>query len=199
MILKRNRNKDDTEYFYASQPCIIPLLTNEVIKRHLRTEIFPQEKEERNDALKNIYSYISAIQARYQESDNNQINYLSESGVRYFMKTGRFAEVPLELYSPLTEEERSEMILRLAESPTFSARILKKELSPPEGMLCLEVMDKSLFIEFLVPGKGMCFLYVNEPGILMAFRRFFSGFSKDELYSEEESREILRMIAERKQ
>ena len=115
------------------------------------------------------------------------------------MKTGRFAEVPLELYSPLTEEERSEMILRLAESPTFSARILKKELSPPEGMLCLEVMDKSLFIEFLVPGKGMCFLYVNEPGILMAFRRFFSGFSKDELYSEEESREILRMIAERKQ
>ena len=199
VILKRNRNKDDTEYFYASQPCIIPLLTNEVIKRHLRTEIFPQEKEERNDALKNIYSYISAIQARYQGSDNNQINYLSESGVRYFMKTGRFAEVPLELYSPLTEEERSEMILRLAESPTFSARILKKELSPPEGMLCLEVMDKSLFIEFLVPGKGMCFLYVNEPGILMAFRRFFSGFSKDELYSEEESREILRMIAERKQ
>lgn len=69
------------------------------------------------------------------------------------MKTGRFAEVPLELYSPP---------------------------------------------EFLVPGKGMCFLYVNEPGILMAFRRFFGGFSKDEVYSEEESREILRMIAQGK-
>ena len=32
MILKRNRNKDGIEYFYASQPCIIPLLTKEVIK-----------------------------------------------------------------------------------------------------------------------------------------------------------------------
>ena len=54
--------------------------------------------------LKNIYDYIGAIQARYQNSNNNQINYLSESGVRYFMETGRFAEVPLELYSPLTED-----------------------------------------------------------------------------------------------
>ena len=63
-------------------------------------------------------------------------------------------------------------------------------------MLCVEVMDKSLFIEFLVPDKGMCFLYVNEPGILLAFRNFFSGFSKDELYSEAESREILRRIAQ---
>ena len=114
------------------------------------------------------------------------------------METGRFAEVPLELYSPLTEEERKEMVLRLADSPTSSARILKYELTPPEGMLCLEVMDKSLFLEFLVPGKGMCFLYVNEPGILMAFRRFFGGFSKDEVYSEAESREILRMIAQGK-
>lgn len=198
VILKRNRNKDDIEYFYASQPCIIPLLTKEVIKRHLRTELFPQEKEERNGVLKNIYNYIGAIQARYQSSNNNQINYLSEGGVRYFMETGRFAEVPLELYSPLTEEERKEMVLRLADSPTFSARILKYELTPPEGMLCLEVMDKSLFLEFLVPGKGMCFLYVNEPGILMAFRRFFGGFSKDEVYSEAESREILRMIAQGK-
>lgn len=198
VILKRNRNKNETEFFYASQPCIIPVLTGDVIQRHLRTELFPQEEEERTGALKNIYNYIHAIQARYQTSDNNQINYLSESGVRYFMKTGRFAEVPMELYSPLTEDERREMIHRLAESPTFSARILKKELSPPEGMLCLEVMDKSLFIEFLVPGKGMCFLYINEPGILMAFRRFFSGFSRDDVYSEEESREILRMIAQGK-
>ena len=100
VILKRNRNKDDIEYFYASQPCIIPLLTKEVIKRHLRPDLFPQEKEERNGVLKNFYNYIGAIQTRYQNSNNNQINYLSESGVRYFMETGRFAEVPLELYSP---------------------------------------------------------------------------------------------------
>ena len=198
VILKRDRNMADTEYFYASQPCIIPILTEEIIRKHLRADLFPKESEGRNDALKNIYDYIGAIQARYKNSDNNSVNFLSESGIRYFMKTGRFAEVPMELYSPLTEEERKEMVLKLAESPNYSARILKKELSPPEGMLCVEVMDKSLFIEFLVPDKGMCFLYVNEPGILLAFRNFFSGFSKDELYSEAESREILRMIAQGK-
>ncbi len=196
VILKRDRNKEDREYFYASQPCIIPILTEEMIKNHLRTDIFPHESEDRNSALKNIYNYIGAIQARYKNSDNNAVNYLSESGIRYFMKTGRFAEVPMELYTPLTVEERREMVLKLAESPNFSPRILKKELSPPEGMLCIEAMDKSLFLEFLAPDKGMCFLYVNEPGILLAFRNFFSGFSKDELYSEEESREILRRIAQ---
>lgn len=196
VILKRDRNMADTEYFYASQPCIIPILTDEIIRKHLRSDLFPRESEGRNDALKNIYDYIGAIQARYKKSDNNSVNFLSESGIRYFMKTGRFAEVPMELYSPLSVEERKEMVLKLAESHNYSARILKKELSPPEGMLCVEVMDKSLFIEFLVPDKGMCFLYVNEPGILLAFRNFFSGFSKDELYSEAESREILRRIAQ---
>lgn len=196
VILKRDRNKDETEFFYASQPCIIPILTEEIIRKHLRTDIFPVEKEDRNEALKNIYNYIDSIQARYKNSNYNSVNYLSESGIRYFMKTGRFAEVPMELYTPLTVEERKEMVLKLAESPNFSARILKKELSPPEGMLCIEAMDKSLFIEFLIPDKGMCFLYINEPGILLAFRNFFSGFSKDDLYSDEESREILRQIAE---
>lgn len=196
VILKRDRNKEDTEYFYASQPCIIPILTEEIIKGHLRTDIFPQDAEGRSDALKNIYNYIGAIQARYKNSDNNAVNYLSESGIRYFMKTGRFAEVPMEIYTPLSLEERREMVLKLAESSNFSARILRKELSPPEGMLCIEAMDKSLFLEFLAPDKGMCFLYVNEPGILLAFRNFFQGLSKEELYSEEESREILRRIAQ---
>ncbi len=142
-----------------------------------------------------VFNYIDSIRSRYTNNDYNQICYMSESGVRYFLKTGRFAEVPMEMYSPLTEEERREMILKLAGQDNFKYRILKTEMSPPEGMLCIEVMDRALFLEFLVPGKGMCFLYINEPGILLAFRNFFSGLTDENLYSEEESKRILNRIA----
>ena len=194
VILKREKRKDDTEFSYFSQPCIIPVITEEIIKKHLRVALF-SEQQSGGNVLQNIYNYVEAIRSRYTNSDYNQICYMPENGIRYFLKTGRFAEVPLEMYSPLTEEERREMLLTLAGQNNFKFRITKTEMSHPEGMLCVEVMDKALFLEFLVPEKGMCFLYINEPGILLTFRSFFSGLSDEELYSEEESREILRAIA----
>ena len=194
VILKREKRKDDTEFSYFSQPCIIPVITEEIIKKHLRVDLF-SEQQSGGNVLQNIYNYVEAIRSRYTNSDYNQICYMPENGIRYFLKTGRFAEVPLEMYSPLTEEERREMLLTLAGQNNFKFRITKTEMSHPEGMLCVEVMDKALFLEFLVPEKGMCFLYINEPGILLTFRSFFSGLSDEELYSEEESREILRAIA----
>ena len=194
VILKREKRKDDTEFSYFSQPCIIPVITEEIIKKHLRVDLI-SEQQSGGNVLQNIYNYVEAIRSRYTNSDYNQICYMPENGIRYFLKTGRFAEVPLDMYSPLTEEERREMLLTLAGQNNFKFRITKTEMSHPEGMLCIEVMDKALFLEFLVPEKGMCFLYINEPGILLTFRSFFSGLSDEELYSEEESREILRAIA----
>lgn len=194
VILKREKRKDDIEFSYFSQPCIIPVITEEIIKKHLRVDLISGQQSGGN-VLQNIYNYVEAIRSRYTNSDYNQICYMPENGIRYFLKTGRFAEVPLEMYSPLTEEERREMLLTLAGQNSFKFRITKTEMSHPEGMLCIEVMDKALFLEFLVPEKGMCFLYINEPGILLTFRGFFSGLSDEELYSEEESREILRAIA----
>ena len=103
------------------------------------------------------------------------------------MKTGRFSDVPPELYSPLSEQERREMLLAIADHPHLKCHVLKNELSAPEGMLGIEVMDNTLFISFYTPGKGMCFFNINESGVLMAFRNFFKDFPRNELYSEEES------------
>lgn len=198
VILKSDKRKGDTEYYYCSQPCIIPIITDEIMKKHLRMDIISEAHKDNDHTLHNIFNYVNTIRSRYTNADYNQICYMSEGGVRYFLRTGRFAEVPIEMYTPLTEEERREMIMKLAEQDNFKFRITKTEISPPEGMLCIEVMDKALFLEFLVPGKGMCFLYINEPGILLTFRRFFSGLSDENLYSEEESKNILRRIAREK-
>ena len=198
VILKSDKRKGDTEYYYCSQPCIIPIITDEIMKKHLRMDIISEAHKDNDHTLHNIFNYVNTIRSRYTNADYNQICYMSEGGVRYFLRTGRFAEVPIEMYTPLTEEERREMIMKLAEQDNFKFRITKTEISPPEGMLCIEVMDKALFLEFLVPGKGMCFLYINEPGILLTFRRFFSGLSDEDLYSEEASKSILRRIAREK-
>lgn len=195
VILKRDKKNSDVEYYYCSQPCIIPIITDEIMRKHLRMDLVTEMQNDNAHVLHDIYNYVNSIRSRYTDSDYNQICYMPEGGIRYFLKTGRFAEVPTEMYTPLTEAERREMILKLAGQDNFKFRITRNEMSSPEGMLCIEVMEKALFLEFLVPGKGMCFLYINEPGILLAFRRFFSGLSDENLYSEEESKEILRRVA----
>ena len=88
------------------------------------------------------------------------------------------------------------MLLALADHPNLHYRVLKNELSSPEGMLGIEVMDNALFLTFFNAEKGMCYLYLNEPGVLLAFRNFFRDLPAEDFYSDEASREILRSIAQ---
>lgn len=193
-IINRNRKLEETEYYYSSLPCILPVLTNDILEKHLCVDsITTKDNEER--ILKIIDTYVASIRSRYADDDFNEITFFSESGLRAFMKTGRFSDVPPELYSPLSEQERREVLLAIADHPHLKCNVLKNELSAPEGMLGIEVMDNTLFISFYTPGKGMCFFKINESGVLLAFRNFFKDFPRNELYSEEESREIIRAIA----
>ena len=193
-IINRSRKLEETEYYYSSLPCILPVLTNDILEKHLCVDsISAKGSEER--VLKIIDRYVASIRSRYTGDDFNEITFLTESGLRAFMKTGRFSDVPPELYSPLSEPERREMLLAIADHPHLKSYVLKNELSAPEGMLGIEVMDNTLFISFYTPGKGMCFFNINESGVLMAFRNFFKDFPRNELYSEEESRKIIRAIA----
>ena len=150
----------------------------------------------KKDSLEIIYAYVDSIRSRYAESDFNEIVFFSESGLRAFMETGRTSDVPPELYSPFTEQERRQMLLALADHPNLHYRVLKNELSSPEGMLGIEVMDNALFFTFFNAEKGMCYLYLNEPGVLLAFRNFFRDLPAEDFYSDEASREILRSIAQ---
>jgi len=194
-IVNRNRRLEETEYYYSSLPCILPVLTNDILKKHLRLDAITQEQDNKEAIAKIIYGYADSIRSRYSGDDFNEITFFSESGLRAFLKTGRCSDVPPEFYSPLTEQERRQMLLAIADHPHLKYHVLKKELSAPEGMLGIEVMDNALFISFYTPGKGMCFFDINESGVLMAFRNFFKDFPRDELYSRDESREILRAIA----
>lgn len=197
-VINRNRRLEETEYYYSSLPCILPIVTNSILEKHLRVDQITQNQDNGDHLLEIVYQYIDSIRSRYSNDDFNEINLFSESGLQAFMETGRISDVPPELYSPLTEQERRQMLLALADHPHMNYRVLKNELSAPEGMLGIEVMDSALFISFFTQEKGMCFFYINEPGVLLAFRNFFKEYPKEELYSEKESREILRTIAQKK-
>lgn len=194
-LIKQDKRTEDPEYYYSSLPCILPLLPPKTIEKHICREFIANAHDNTADVFKTIYDYIDAIRERYLNKTFNKISLLSESGIRSFIKTGRISDIPMELYTPLTEQERKQALLDFSGLPTLKFRVLKEELSAPEGMLSIEVMDDALFIVFLVPGKGLCFLYINEPGVLLAFRNFFNNLSREDFYSEEESREIVRRIA----
>ena len=194
-VVFSQKNRAEEEYYYSSLPCLIPILTNEIINSHLCKRIIPGNKKKDNDIIIKIRKYVDMVRARDLDCGANINLFITVSGIRYFKKTGRFAEVPPEVYFPIDEETRKKMILELSESFPLKCRFLKSELSAPEGMLSVEVLNDSLFLVFYVLGKGMCFFDINEPGILLAFRNFFKGFSDEDFFSEEESKKILRQIA----
>lgn len=195
-IIDRKRRIEEPEYYYSSLPCILPVLTDSIIEKHLSMDLISKMQSGKKDSLEIIYAYVDSIRSRYAESDFNEIVFFSESGLRAFMETGRTSDVPPELYSPFTEQERRQMLLALADHPNLHYRVLKNELSSPEGMLGIEVMDNALFFTFFNAEKGMCYLYLNEPGVLLAFRNFFRDLPAEDFYSDEASREILRSIAQ---
>lgn len=196
-IIHRQRMFEETEYYYSSLPCLLPILTDNILERHISMELIAKMQGRGEDSLKCIYGYVESIRKLYTENDYNEVVLFSEGGLRSFMQTGRISDVPPELYSPLTEPERRQMLLTLADHPNLRYHVLKKELSAPEGMLGIQVMDNALFMTFYNAEKGMCYLYINEPGVLLAFRNFFKNLSAEEVYSNEESREIVRAIAQR--
>jgi hypothetical protein len=195
-IIDRKRRIEEPEYYYSSLPCILPVLTDSIIEKHISMDLIGKMQGGKKDSLEIIYGYVNSIRSRYAESDFNEIVFFSESGLRAFMETGRTSDVPPELYSPFTEQERRQMLLALADHTNLRYRVLKNELSAPKGMLGIEVMDNALFFTFYNTEKGMCFLYLNEPGVLLAFRNFFRDLPAEDFYSDEASREILRSIAQ---
>ena len=126
--------------------------------------------------------------------------YNTPKGFRHFLETGRFLELPSSIYSPLELPDRTLLIRRMiahSKGRKNSLRLIKGSLSESPLSLHIYVRDTGGYI--IVGGRKteQIFLTIQNPALLNAFRDFFGSLSEKDLYTQEETIQILEeMMAE---
>lgn len=101
----RNDEKENVTYTIAQQPCFGVLKVDGLIKKYCRPE---------NDTLIPYFKDTMQKNNQWMTLDTNKhVSYCSREGLKRFMKEGRIDEIPDELYSPLTVEDRKVILQTL--------------------------------------------------------------------------------------
>ncbi len=182
-----------TGYSFQLIPCITPRLTMEMLQEHMLIppEMAPMlaelyENYPRNSADLSAGSYVFTS--------------LSGDGVRYFMETGRVAEYPYSLYTPLRMEERKKIlreIIRNSEQNLVQYRMLRENMGSVRYGVDIFVCQNSGYMLFQNPkNKEMIFLDVLETSLLSAIYDYLETMDPDLFYTQEEMKAILTGILE---
>lgn len=101
----RNDEKENVTYSIAQQPCFGVLKVDGLIKKYCRPE---------NDMLIPYFKDTMQKNNQWMTLDaNKHVSYCSREGLKRFMREGRIDEIPDELYSPLTVEDRKVILQTL--------------------------------------------------------------------------------------
>lgn len=178
--------------FLSTQPCFGILLTPELLDRYL-----PQELPMRSKLISTLITEVTSFPLKECQS---LTYYFSFDGLKHFFQTGRIAEFPSELYSPLTLEDRIlliEKLLKLFEAENIICRMFRDHLGTPGSELFLFLSQESGYLKFF---RGhdhqMIYLDIDEMGLLFTFQDFLDTLDEKLFYTQEEAVSLIRgMIA----
>ena len=121
----------------------------------------------------------------------------SRTGLEHFAKTGRIPRYDSGCYSPLTPEERLEILARLADmAEALDFRILHRDIFNYNDGLSVVLGENACCLEIYFSTTFSKYLIIEEPNFIEAFQDYFDSLDPQDLYSAEESRGILRQIIE---
>lgn len=93
------RPQDVKNYYMEYNPCILRMLTEELLNRHL----LPGEAEK--TMLIGLWKM-----RRYQMDQERAVRFFTRKGLEHFASTGVLSEIPEQLYTPVTIPERIELL-----------------------------------------------------------------------------------------
>jgi hypothetical protein len=121
----------------------------------------------------------------------------SRTGLEHFAKTGRIPRYDSGCYSPLTPEERLEILARLADmAEALDFRILRRDIFNYNDGLSVVLGENACCLEIYFSTTFSKYLIIEEPNFIEAFQDYFDSLDPQDLYSAEESRGILQQIIE---
>lgn len=145
------------------EPCFGAFFTDILINKKILPEI-PLRKEIVSAATQ-MYS-LHKVQSK---SKNPPCTIFSNEGLDIFVKTGRIAEIPADIYEPFTVSERIELLEKLYDSmndkiPTAIMIDINK-LRLPNNLIISTYLDQSVQIVLIKQDSPPIYIVVNESSI----------------------------------
>ena len=123
---------------------------------------------------------------------------MSELGIDRFAQSGIIPRFSAAQKSPLTKEERIDvlrLILQLADR--IPLRFLKRDLTNVHDGLSVSVDADHCCLEIFSEDDSSTFLMIQEPNIVSSMQDYVYSMNERDLFSEEESKQILQKILAR--
>lgn len=167
--------------------CYVPFLTSDICDRVLSHHIPDRDRfVEKVMQQVSVSHTLCALQTTW--------HFTTESGVRRFMATGRFLDLPPGLYSPLTLEERRMLLRSFLDAvrtiPGYHVALYDPAVLPFSPTLECTVMQNSTHALFVTPlsDTAISSVDIQEPIISGAIYDYFASLiDHPAVLSEEES------------
>lgn len=168
-------------YAIQAEPCLIPYITPAILDRAV-----PDQIPDRAALITNVRKYIEESLERIP--DPNMHTYHTRQGILRFLETGFLQEIPADIYSPFTMEERLQM---LGSMTKYSLAGIHRMLKGP-----LENLPLNLHLSFNAYNGYLLFsnhigqniyLIIEESGMLSAFMDYVSNLDENYICTPEET------------
>ncbi len=173
---------------FQTEPCLAPMFNKDIINKYLRKTLISQEHF--------VDSFMAHIQKTMSLIKNNKTTCIfTVDGVISFLETGRLSEFPVDMYDPLSLDDRIYLISKLITvCKCYSYKMLKQNFGNPRSRLCVYANPQHSYLLFPSVNDDLIYLDLEEPSILHAFYDYLTNLGEDVFYSKEESVEILEHL-----
>lgn len=175
-------------YEFQQQPCFVPLLPLTFPEKYLIREI-PDRKQFVDEVLR----YIKKESELYKSGPT--FFCFTQEGVEDFLRTGRFYELPEEVYTPIEYEDRVLLVRNLMIAcKKYNYIMLRPESVIAKSNLSIYATVRKGYILFKTVQKRLVCLSLEEHGILYAFYDYLSSLDESNFYTTEETIGILKNL-----
>lgn len=173
---------------FQTEPCLVPMFNKNIINKYLR-KTFTNTGQFVDNFMEHIQKVMSLIK-------NNKTTYIfTIDGVISFLETGRLSEFPVEMYDPLSLDDRIYLINKLVTvCKNYSYKILKQNFGNPRSRLCVYANPQHSYLLFPSVNNDLIYLDLEEPSILNAFYDYLTNLREDAFYTKAESIEVLERL-----
>lgn len=183
----------DFKYSLYSQPCLSLFANRSLVEKYINISNMPLKE-------RFIYIYEKSRKHFFHkiESGFELTSYFTLEGIDYFWQTGRFFDIPDELYRPFEKKDclyiLNKFYEKCSEGKIHSFLINKAVFRLPENLIVSAAGDSSISIFYKVPKKDALHYIINEKsltGSLYSYLEFLKH--SDAVYSDEVTLELLKI------
>ena len=168
--------------------CLFPFLTKDIIDKYLHPDI-----PGRDMMAEGLAAMLQSNRAML-ESENMHI-YFTQEGLNYFADTGKFKELPDEIYIPLAPDDRVMIMKELKEYCIRGTyRMLSGSLQRLAKNLRLCINGNMGYLLFNEKDSRVIYMFFTEPSLLFMFTDFIENVEEKDFASNDEAVAVIEKV-----